>query len=992
MASNLEKLGGQIIQPARGISNLSSLGGQIIQYHPDIDEKHWATKAVDYLTAPPKRFGKQLTNVFSHAAKEVSYAVGGGKLTSFPLAYKLNKHMKVQGIIPPPLRTTQKRVKAALMKKYDRYIPEFDVKPATTTGEHLVDIAAGVTGFVAELALLKKTFPAASGAKLWEIQNLMSGGTPGIGAATYGAFKAPTKLIKGIGIASKAAQIAAEATLIGSVSAIESKIDSGEIDWKRVAISASIPVGLRTVGIVKSALRNKNPKVLKAINDIAKTDGLPTIKGMAETDKILMKWAKKTKSIRKIKSDPAMKQFRGKQATAGTSILKSELKKGTSEYQAIQKSQLGYKGKAKVFDVEPPPLNDRQWNTYAKKILQLFPADSPKVQYSRTNTLKALDQLRNGKIPTYRQWELLEPIFGKSMTEQMFVELASKKAFSGWEIPGLTIQFFKTKFGFDIQTIRQARSLTLRHPVLYTKSSVANIRAYVSKRYANKANTELINSPGYKESAKHVNYASTTEYSQKRLEQFKLGLTERAKMVKFKTPILEETLGKGIRAYGRLLHASERGAVVGINTMMKGMWDVGQKQKAQLPHMTVKQSLLWDTNRGKTINTFMKILHAKNPTAAKIQHAANYILFSPSMTASRPLSIKALVANKGSRAYAGEIIVSNIATIFATTMIPSIIASQMRQNDPMAEPPIDGELNPLKGSWGKIRWGDSVFDFSGGDAPFYRTLARLGVGAYLQAQEAATGKQRKSIGGTTIPPIGETIMRYGETRETAALGLAKTLLTGKDWMGEDISGIEALVRAMSPEIIEATIETGMADGTWETLATMITTAASVGVSKYSVRESSKRAKFRDTIAEKEHGLDWDLLDQKQQRMLKTKYRKQFTKLDEAVKAERVDKPFDPARIIEEERQSGIRISKMLSEENQSKVLGVSVGVSRSPKKFYLNDERYQYYQEAVAKHLNQRLNKINLNINMSQKVRTKKLEAAIKIAKTKAYNDLRRKL
>ncbi|KKM13204.1 hypothetical protein LCGC14_1718670, partial [marine sediment metagenome] len=715
-------------------------------------------------------------------------------------------------------------------------------------------------------------------------------------------------------------------------------------------------------------------------------------KGMAETDKLLMKWAKKTKSIRKIKSDPAMKQFRGEQTTKATGILKRELKKGTSEYQAIQQSQLGYKGRAKTFDVEPPPLNDKQWNTYAKKILQLFPAENPKMQYSRTNTLKALDQLRNGKIPTYRQWELLEPIFGPGMTEQMFVDLASKKAFSGWEIPALTVQFFKNKFGFDIQTLRQARSLAPKHPILYVKASVANARAYVSKRYADKATNELINSPGYKESAKHLNYTSTAEYSQKRLEQFKLGLTERMKQVKFEATSLDATLGASIRLHGRLLGASERGAVVGINTMMKTVWDVGQKQKAQLPHMTAKQSLRWDVNRGKTINTFMKILHAKNPTAAKIQHAANFVLFSPSMTASRPLQIKALVANKGSRAYTAEIIVGNIASIFATTMIPAIIASQMRQDNPMVEPPIDGKLNPIEGSWGKIRWGDQVFDFSGGDAPFYRTLSRLGVSAYLQAQEAATGKQRQSVGGVNVPSIGETIMRYGETRETAALGLAKTLLTGKDWIGNDIPGIEALVRAMSPEIVEATIETGLADGTWETLATMMATGASVGVSSYPVKESSKRAQFRDTIAEKEYNLDWDLLDQKQQRQLKTQYRKQFTQLDELVKAERADKPFDPARIIEEEKQSGIRISKMLSEENQAKILGVSTGVSRSPKKFFLNDERYQFYQEAMAKHLNQRLNKVNITANMNQRVRTKKLETAVKIAKVKAYNDLRRKL
>ena len=972
MASSLEQLGGRVIQPATRRSNLEDLGGRIV--------------------SKPERFGKQLTNIFSKTTKEILYGVGGGKIGSFVAAYKLNKAMKSKGLTPPSLRETQKRVKRQLMGKYSQKIPEFQITPANTVGEKAVDIAAGITGFVAELALFKRAFPGMSGAQLWEMQNLASGGTPGVGAATFGAFKAPGLLIKGTSVAARTAKVAAEATLLGSMSAVEQKLDTGEIDWKQIAIAAGIPIGLRSVGLVKKALRAKNVKVMKAVNEAYKRQGIQTIEGIAKSDKALMKWAKTAKRVRKSDIDPAIKSLRGRQAGGGTEHLKKSLRAGKSEYESIQKSVLGYKGKAKIPDVTPPTLTDKQWNGYAKKILQLYPASNPKVQFTRTNTVKALDQMRNGKIPTYRQFELLEPIFGKPMTEELFLELMSKKAFSGWELPALTIQFFKTKFGFDIQTIRQARSLALRHPKAYVKSSVANVKGYVSKKYADKAASDLVNSPGYKESAKYLNYASTAEYSSKRLDYYKLGLTERVKSIKFKTPGLDQTLGAGLRTWGRALHASERGAVVGINTMMKSLWDTGQKHLAQIPNLTKAQKQIWNVNRGKTINTFMKILHSKNPNIQKLQSAANYILFSPSMTASRPLSIKALVANKGSRGYAAEIMVSNIATIFATAAIPAIIADKLREENPDKEPIVRGELNVLAGSWGKIRWGDNVFDFSGGDAPFYRTIARLGVSAYLQAQEAATGKQQRTVAGQTVPKFGETVMRYGETRETAALGLAKTLLTGKDWIGNDIPGIEALVRAMSPEIIEATIETGMSDGTWETLATMIGTGASVGVSNYAVKESSKRRQFRDTISNTEHGIAWDNLDLKQQRKLKTKYRKQFVALDEAVKAERADKPFDPARIIEEERQSGIRITKMLSPSNQLKVLGVSVGISRSPKKFYLNDKRYQYYQEAVAKHLDERLNKLNLTANMSQKVRTKKLEAAVKIAKTKAYNDLRRKL
>jgi len=80
---------------------------------------------------------------------------------------------------------------------------------------------------------------------------------------------------------------------------------------------------------------------------------------------------------------------------------------------------------------------------------------------------------------------------------------------------------------------------------------------------------------------------------------------------------------------------------------------------------------------------------------------------------------------------------------------------------------------------------------------------------------------------------------------------------------------------------------------------------------------------------------------------------------------------------------------MLSKENQSKIVGIKTGVSRRPKNWYLNDARYQLYQQLVAEHLDERLSRLNLTAK-SEIVRTKMLEAAVRVAKNKAFNDLRR--
>ena len=90
------------------------------------------------------------------------------------------------------------------------------------------------------------------------------------------------------------------------------------------------------------------------------------------------------------------------------------------------------------------------------------------------------------------------------------------------------------------------------------------------------------------------------------------------------------------------------------------LYDNGIKAMRAAKIPAAKQDA-WLRSRAKTHNTFMKILRVPPDTykgqykgLRRLQQAANYMLFSPSMTASRPLSIKALVANKGSRAYAGS--------------------------------------------------------------------------------------------------------------------------------------------------------------------------------------------------------------------------------------------------------------------------------------------------------------------------------------------------
>ena len=1043
------------------------------------------------------RFGKQLLNTFSRSAKEIFLGIGGEKVGSFIMAKALNRKLKANGIKPPSLLETRKRVQQAMRGELKEIIPEFKIDPASTVGEKATDIAAGVAGFVTELAVMKKTIPGLSGAKLWEAQNLASGGTPGIGALTYGVFNLPGKAIKGVSIAAKAGRLGAESALLGGLSAAHQKIETGEIDATEVLISAGIPIGLKAAGgakgILNRALKAKNPKVIKALKEqgidpfVAAMDidkpvpfskkeaanvvgaafklkdgtiikgkigsshfhllkkipkdavvidnGFVDNKGkylfrdavlkpgtttQAETNQVLEKWSKTAKVLNATQVKAALSRLRSTQAARGTEATVAERGSFREKFRAGRRAM---KGAAQKPTVTPPNLTEAQWEGLRKRIETLYPESNPKLHFQRMASDTVLNKLEAGQIPTNYDFGFLEKIIGYDSTLKLHEALAPQRTYSLVDVPRLSRDLLKTTFGWDPQVIRQFSGVTARHPAVTAEAIRANKQAYVGRSVlrrtgrkiigksaegletgdaaARRINEQVVNMPGHKLAKRYLKFLGSKPWS---------SIEEGTKLRQYggASEFLLSRKSKILQAWGKGLAASERGANSGINLGVQRLWDLGEKDLALLMSrkpMSKSQIHQWRANRAKDILTGIKRRTATTKQTKEIERAANWILFSPANTWSRliqPLSVvKRLSTGKGisGRTYAAQIMISNIAKISAMGSIGAYTGHRLRANDPTKEPVIDGSNDPTNSMWGKTRVGNDTFDPSGGDASTYRLFARLGVSAYMYGREQLTGRQG------TSPKAGEEFKRWLNSRETVLLGLGKSLATGKDWLGNDIGRVDALLKAFPLEFIVSVIEAGGADGTWESLAegdiseaskTLISNipigalgALGVGTQTYPVKAATTRSKFRNIIAEKQHGKKWDDLTKIEQTQLSIRNRKQFAVLDRRVKAERIEKPFNPQRIIEEERQSAKRITKMLSKSNRAKIVGVSVGVSRRPKNFFLNDERYQKYQERTAKYLNERLSKLNLE-GKSDRVRDKLLEVAVKIAKNKAYRDVRK--
>ena len=412
-------------------------------------------------------------------------------------------------------------------------------------------------------------------------------------------------------------------------------------------------------------------------------------------------------------------------------------------------------------------------------------------------------------------------------------------------------------------------------------------------------------------------------------------------------------------------------------------------------------------NRGRDIMLGLKRRTALTPQGKEFERSMNWILFSPTNAWSRmmqPLQvIKRFITGEGleGKSYAAQLMVSNIAKISAMGSIAAYTGHRLRANDPTQEPYIDGSNDPTNPMWGKTRVGNDVFDPSGGDAGTIRMFARVGLSSYMYGRELITGQESYAM------PAGEIFKRWLSNRETVLLGLGKTLMTGKDWLGRPIGKVDALLKSFPIEFVVSVVEAGTADGTWEQLAAGDIQEASIGFVKniplgafgvlgggtgsYPVKATSARYNFKNFIAQKKHNKDWDDLSISEQRKLSRENRKQFTVLDAQVKAESVESPRSPERQIEEARLSQKKISGLLTKTNRTKVSGFSVAVSRRPKNFYLNDGRYQKYQELTAKYLNERLTKRNIE-GKSPRTKTILLELDIKLAKNKAFRELRKEI
>lgn len=166
------------------------------------------------------------------------------------------KDWTYQLTLPPEARDDEYLRKEPQYEK-----PKPDVNPfaaevieAGKPSEKIIDAVAGITGFVTQIALLKKLSPSMPEPVVWETVNLASGGRPGMGAGMQATLAGIGNFIPGAGILPAVGRGTAGSILFGTTTYL------GGGDTTEILINMGIPFAFEGMNITKQSWANYKNK------------------------------------------------------------------------------------------------------------------------------------------------------------------------------------------------------------------------------------------------------------------------------------------------------------------------------------------------------------------------------------------------------------------------------------------------------------------------------------------------------------------------------------------------------------------------------------------------------------------------------------------------------------------------------------------------------------------------------------------------------------
>ncbi len=265
---------------------------------------------------------------------------------------------------------------------------------------------------------------------------------------------------------------------------------------------------------------------------------------------------------------------------------------------------------------------------------------------------------------------------------------------------------------------------------------------------------------------------------------------------------------------------------------------------------------------------------------------------------------------------------------------------------------VEVECDPKSTDFGKIRIGDTRFEFFGDSHRICRVVAQL-----------ITGKHKTRDGELIDAEKISVISRYLQSKASPVAGLTIDLIRGEDYLGRPLTGsTEDIVTQVFERTTPLFIQDMYDYIRYNNLDMDIVYAAPLafhGVTTltYPESKSGQARSYKNAKAKEYYGTKWEELGPEAQKYLRL-FEPNIEELELMAKQEKNDKAVN-TRFLKEQRKSERKLFNslpMYMQDELNKLLVDVGGLSRIiADGWYLNDQRWLEYQSRVAQEVKETL-------------------------------------
>lgn len=547
--------------------------------------------------------------------------------------------------------------------------------------------------------------------------------------------------------------------------------------------------------------------------------------------------------------------------------------------------------------------------------------------FTKGNAILALDDLLHGILITKSQQAGLEQVFGKGLTKALFgkqsvATIIKDVSFEVINLPRALLA------SFDVSAPgRQGIIFSVSHPIASTKAFGRSIRAAASEKYAAAIEKSTRNSSMGKLADRFGIHSSPTGFTAR------IGAKEEVYMSR-----IAESLPFGI---GKGVAASERAFTTFLNQQRREVFALQARK-------WIKRGIKPSNNK-KTYTQFAKFVnHATGRGSLENMQpgaltALNAAFFSPRFQVSRVQVIGDLLS-PATTLHARKAIARDLAEFYATGM--GVMGMARAGGAEM-------EMNPQSSDFGKIKVGNTRYNYWGSFQPMARLAGQMYTGK-IKATGTGKIKDKQRLG---------LMLNFLRSKLAPTPGRLLDIGLGETARGETVEPTpkfigKAAYESLIPLFIQDSVDAWRFQGANAQFPASAGLAfTGIGVQTWELALFAQLEIEKDSLSRSTYGKNYDELDYDEVQFLDADIminHPGIIDLERQVRFESTGVNFLKKQ-AQEQRRSERRVIKGLFRpvENDFAESRVSIGgVDRIFGNWKLSDEQYKEYEKKVSQEIN----------------------------------------